>query len=311
MKLRQLEFVREIARTGSFSHAADICNATQPTLSNAVSQLEAELGAKIFRRNTRSVEQTPFGAYVLPYLEAVLEARSEMEKACEAYLRPTHKVLRIGLSPLVDMALLNEVLAPYRRENPEVTIYFKECLIDDLGGRLASGSVDIAVVPRDMIEPGWDHLRFYADPLYYIPSDNTDLPAGGQIEIGVLPETPIILTGGGCGLNRSLERLFAQFGRNFTPYPGAAIGYPVIEQWAGIGIGAGILPSAKLSASRARALALTVNGREPAAFEFHWVWTPEPALPPHISALHSHIVTRVPALVAGRAGERGREPTRS
>lgn len=300
MKLRQLEFVREIARTGSFSHAADICNATQPTLSNAVSQLEAELGARIFRRNTRSVETTPFGAYILPYLDAVLEARGEMEKACEAYLRPEHKVLRIGLSPLVDMALLNEVLAPYRQDNPEVTIYFKECLIDDLGGRLANGSVDIAVVPRDMVETGWDHLRFYADPLYYIPSDNADVPTGGRIEIGALPDTPIIMTGGGCGLNRSLECLFAQHGRNFTPYPGAAIGYPVIEQWAGIGIGAGILPSAKLSMPRAHALALTVNDREAAAFEFHWVWKPELATPPHVSDLHAHIVARVPALVAGR-----------
>ncbi|MEJ2037068.1 MAG: LysR family transcriptional regulator, partial [Maritimibacter sp.] len=203
MKLRQLEFVREIARTGSFSHAADICNATQPTLSNAVGQLEDELGAKIFHRTTRSVELTPFGGYILPYLEAVLNARSEMEKACEAYLRPDHRVLRVGLSPLVDMGLLNEVLQPYRNENPEVAIYFKECLLDDLAGRLASGSVDIAVVPHHMIEAGWDHLGFYSDPLFYIPSDGADVPEGGSLEISLLPDSPIIMTGGGCGLNRS------------------------------------------------------------------------------------------------------------
>lgn len=300
MKLRQLEFAREIARTGSFSHAADICNATQPTLSNAIVQLEEELGAKLFRRTTRSVELTPFGAYILPSLEATLDARDEMRKAAEAYLNPAHKVLRIGLSPLVDMVLLNDVLQPYRREHPDVTIYFKECLLDDLGGRLANGSVDIAVVPGDMVEPGWDHRQFYSDPLYYIPSDGGDRPGAGPVGIPELPADPLIMTGGGCGLNRSLELLFARNGAQFAAYPGAAISYPVIEQWAGIGIGASILPSARMSASRGWARRLRNRDGSQAVFQFHWVWKPGLAMPPHVAALHAHIQDRVPALVAGR-----------
>ncbi|MEP2530324.1 LysR family transcriptional regulator [Shimia sp.] len=303
MKLRQLEFAREIARTGSFSHAADVCNATQPTLSNALGQLEDELGAKIFHRTTRSVELTPYGGYVLPYLEAILEARDEMAKASEAYLHPEHKVLRIGLSPLVDMGLLNEVLEPYRRENPDVSVYFKECLLDDLAGRMDTGSVDIAVVPRDMIEAGWDHLRFYADPLFYIPSDGTDIPVGRNVTVASLPASPIIMTGGGCGLNRSLERLFVQNAANFTPYPGAAISYPVIEQWAGIGIGAGILPRAKLSGAKDTARALLSGDGAQAAFEFHWVWKTDLAFTSHVTALHDHITRRVPLLVSGRLAE--------
>lgn len=300
MKLRHLEFAREIARTKSFSHAAEICNATQPTLSNALVQLEEELGAKIFHRTTRAVDLTPFGAYILPYLEAILDARDEMSKVCESYLYPEHKVLRIGLSPLVDMKLLNDVIQPYRAENPEVTIYFKECLLDDLSGRLSNGSVDIAIVPRDMIEPGWSHLKLYSDPLYYIPSDGVDLPEKGVIEISMLPESPIIMTGGGCGLNRSLEILFAQNAENFTHYPGAAISYPVIEQWASIGIGAGVLPRAKLTTSVEHAHRLIAHDGSSAVFEFHWVWKPDLALTPHISKFHDHMQRRVPHLVKGR-----------
>lgn len=301
MKLRQLEFAREIARTGSFSHAADICNATQPTLSNAIVQLEEELGAKLFQRTTRSVELTPFGAYILPHLEATLDARDVMRKAAEAYLHPAHKVLRIGLSPLADMALLNDVLLPYRNAHPDVTIYFKECLLDDLAGRLANGSVDIAVVPRDMVDPGWDHRQFYSDPLFYIPSDGADRPGAGPIDIAALPDAPIIMTGGGCGLNRSLELLFTRNATQFTPYPGAAISYSVIEQWAGIGIGASILPGAKLTTSRPWARHLLARDGAQAMFEFHWIWAPGLALPPHVAAFHDHIEARVPALVAGRA----------
>jgi len=300
VKLRQLEFVREIARTGSFSAAADRCNATQPTLSNAVAHLEEELEAKIFSRTTRAVEVTPFGDYLMSYVEAVLDARSELERATEAYLNPDHKVLRVGMSPLVDMALLNEVLAPYRAANPDVTIYFKECLLDDLSGRLDNGSVDIAVVPRDMVEPGWDHLRFYDDQLFYIPSDGLALGGAGHIGIHDLPDAPIIMTGGGCGLNRSLEILFAQNAENFTAYPGAAVSYPIIEQWAGIGIGAGILPEAKLSGAKGCAQRLLKHNDEDAVFEFHWVWKPNLAIAPHVSAFQDHVQDLVPVLVSGR-----------
>ncbi|HOV05044.1 MAG TPA: LysR family transcriptional regulator, partial [Kaistiaceae bacterium] len=46
MNLRQLQFVVAVAETRSFSRAAEACHATQPTLSNAVGQLEAELGGR-------------------------------------------------------------------------------------------------------------------------------------------------------------------------------------------------------------------------------------------------------------------------
>ncbi len=300
MKLRQLEFALEIARSGSFSAAAEICSATQPTLSNAVSQLEEELGAKIFTRTTRAVEVTLFGEYLLPYIEEILRAQSELKKATEAYLNPDHKVLRIGLSPLVDMVLLNEVLSPYRSENPEVIIYFKECLLDDLSDRLDNGSVDIAVVPRDMVVQEWENLRFYEDQLFYIPSDGLKPGNVGDIGINDLPDTPIIMTGGGCGLNRSLEILFAQNAVSFTTYPGAALSYPIIEQWASIGIGAGILPSAKISGSKKQAQRLLKQNDEGAHFEYHWVWKPNLATSPHVTAFQKHIRDRVPALVAGR-----------
>ena len=81
MKLRQLQFVQAVVEHGSFSRAAELCHATQPTLSNAIAQLETELGGKLFTRTTRRVDLTPFGAYLMPDLTAVLEARDEMRTA--------------------------------------------------------------------------------------------------------------------------------------------------------------------------------------------------------------------------------------
>ncbi|WP_299869750.1 LysR family transcriptional regulator [uncultured Roseobacter sp.] len=65
MNFRHLRLAISVAETGSFTRAADICCVTQPALSNAINQLEEELGARLFDRTTRSVTMTGFGELML------------------------------------------------------------------------------------------------------------------------------------------------------------------------------------------------------------------------------------------------------
>src|SRR3984885_13112821 len=64
-------FVR-VATTLSFSETARMKNVSQPALSRTIQQLEAELGVKLFDRDTRNVTLTPAGAQLLPIAERLL-----------------------------------------------------------------------------------------------------------------------------------------------------------------------------------------------------------------------------------------------
>lgn len=299
MKLRQLEFVVAIAREGSFRAAAERCNASQPTLSTALARIESELGGRLFRRTTRSVELTPFGSHMLPYLHAVLEARTELKAAAEAFRTPQRKLLRLGLSPLADMKKVALVLEPFRREHPEIDVFFKECLADDLSDRMDSGGVDIAAVPRNIVMERHKDMIFYADPLFYLPKDGETGALPDPLPVSAVPPVPVIMTAGGCGLNASLAALFASEGGDLTGYPGYAINYNVIEEWTWLGIGAGILPRAKLGAAGRTRIRLVDAEGAPAAFRFHWTWTREAEEMPHIRLFLDHLKTRAPALIAG------------
>lgn len=272
MKLRQLQFTRAVAESGSFSRAADICHATQPTLSNGIAQLEEELGGSLFARTTRSVRLTPFGAYMLPHLAAVLDATQEATKAAEAFHDPRHKLLRIGFSPLVDVKRLDHALRPYKKRNPGISVFYKECLLDDISQRLMNAVIDVAIVPQNLLDQSFGHFAYYSDDLLYLPSaDHPPASSCDSIRISELPEAPIIMTGGGCGLNGSLQALFDAQGIRLNAYPGQAVSYSAIEEWAELGIGAAILPRAKLSAA-GHALPLhLVDGRQ-AVFSFNWIW---------------------------------------
>ena len=284
MKMRQLEFVHAVAETRSFSRAAELCNATQPTLSSAVARFEEEVGGPLFRRTTRKVEPTAFGRYLLPYVAAVLDGRRELLKAAAAYRDPAQKLLRIGFSPLVDMRRLDRAVAPYRAGHPDVGLFFKECFVDDLAERLLREEVDIAVMPRAPRRQPLRRASFYRDDLRYLPRDGA--PRAGEsapLRLSAVPDDPVILTGGGCGLNGALAALFEEEGAVLATYPGQAISYPVIEEWVGLGIGAGILPKAKLSRTDIAAIPLLLNDGRPARFTFEWVWNDKTATAPHVA----------------------------
>jgi LysR family transcriptional regulator, hydrogen peroxide-inducible genes activator len=89
MNLSQLRFASAVASTGSFTAAAAACCVTQPTLSNGIAQLEAELGERLFLRTTRKVALTPFGVHVLPYVDQVLAAQASLVQQTRPTFAPT------------------------------------------------------------------------------------------------------------------------------------------------------------------------------------------------------------------------------
>lgn len=285
MNLKQIQFVIHIANTRSFSRAAELSFVTQPTLSNAVSQLEDELGGRLFKRTTRRVELTSFGEYMLPRFEEILQSKEELLAAAKHFHNPAHQMLRIGFSPLVDMKRLNLALSEFRQQHPDIKVFFKECFIDELDQRLQKNQIDIQVVPEAAISAQHQHDSFYQDKLFYLPS-SPELKKQERlaIELADLPDTPLIMTGGGCGLNRSLEQLFSTHRIDFSQYQGQAMSYQVIEDWTSLGIGAGILPEAKLSSGNDSARPIFIDRNTPAVFSYHWVWHEENNMPEHLIA---------------------------
>jgi DNA-binding transcriptional LysR family regulator len=73
MEMHQVRYFLAVARTLNFTRAADECNVTQPSLTRAIKQLEAELGGDLFRRE-RPAGMTELGQRMHPLLKQCYEA---------------------------------------------------------------------------------------------------------------------------------------------------------------------------------------------------------------------------------------------
>ena len=171
VSLIQLLHASLVARHGSFSEAARRCNASQPTVSNNVSDLEELLGKKLFLRTTRKVELSPFGRALLPSIEEALAAAHRVTAEAEALLNPEKKLLRIAYTPLLDIGRINALCAAYRQSNPDVEIVFKECAHDSLEDRLMSEQVDVACAHDIAKRREFARCKMFKDPLHYIPAN--------------------------------------------------------------------------------------------------------------------------------------------
>ena len=71
MTLTQLHYVITIAETGSMNKAAELLYVAQPSLTNAIKELEKELGITLFFRNGKGVTLTNDGSEFLLYARQI------------------------------------------------------------------------------------------------------------------------------------------------------------------------------------------------------------------------------------------------
>lgn len=83
MELRQLRYFVKAAETLNFSEAAKGLFITQSTLSQQIRQLETELDAQLFQRNSHEVTLTEAGTELLPYAKETLYAAD----TCQEHIR--------------------------------------------------------------------------------------------------------------------------------------------------------------------------------------------------------------------------------
>ncbi|MFQ8688826.1 MAG: LysR family transcriptional regulator [Blautia sp.] len=123
MNLFQLRYFVRLAHECHYTRAAEQLCITQPSLSHAISQLEAELGVKLFEKGSRHIRLTAFGR---DFLECVESSLSILDNGVESLRRSAkgEGVIRLGFLRTLGVTFIPELAAAYQREYPERNVQF-------------------------------------------------------------------------------------------------------------------------------------------------------------------------------------------
>ncbi len=162
--LRQLRALVAVARTGSFTLAAESLFVTQSALSGLIRELEQTLGLRVVDRSTRKVNLSEVGLSIYPLIDKIINDLDGVLSDV-AELKALNKgSIRIAAPQLMASALLPEVIAAYSAKHPEISIKLVDCMVESVTSRVFSGEVDFGVGPER--DPNSDII---ATPLFELP----------------------------------------------------------------------------------------------------------------------------------------------
>ena len=140
LDLRLVEYFVTVAEELHFGRAAERLHIAQPSLSQQVRRLEAQLGVSLLERNSRNVHLTPAGHALL---QEGREALSHAQNAIQTVRAAGAPRLTVGFYGSAASELLPDVLREFTERRPEVEVTVRELLFGSTEDVL-TGSVNIA-----------------------------------------------------------------------------------------------------------------------------------------------------------------------
>jgi DNA-binding transcriptional LysR family regulator len=162
MEMQQVRYFLALAGTLNFTRAAEQANVTQPALTRAIQQLEAELGGPLFHRERQNTHLSELGRIMLPYFESI-QGQAQAARAHARSLKTLETAtLRIGAMCTIGPARVAELIVKFGRAHPNVELVVRDHGSGELLDQLAGGDLDLALFGL----PDGPDVRFHALPLF-------------------------------------------------------------------------------------------------------------------------------------------------
>lgn len=156
MEMHQVRYFLAVARVLNFTRAAEECNVTQPSLTRAIKQLEAELGGDLFRRERPAAQLTELGLRMHPLLKQCYDAAVGARQLASSFKSGEVGALRIALTHSVDLSLLIPHLDQIRRLFNRLEFRFLRGSNAEVAEFLKKGEAELGIAPE--ISEEWDRL---------------------------------------------------------------------------------------------------------------------------------------------------------
>ncbi len=206
MELRQVEYAVGIVDHGGFGRAAAALHVSQPSLSQGVARLEAELGVALFLRLGRRVVPTPAGEAFLGPARRLLREASTAREAVAAVAGLQAGTLDLVALPTLAADPLAPLVGAFRHRYPQVAVRIVEpegadavvALVRD--GRCELGLAELPVEGPDVVT---EHL--FDDELFVILPPGSGTP-GDALPVSELDAVPLVTSPPGTSTRRLAER---------------------------------------------------------------------------------------------------------
>ncbi len=206
--LKQLDVFAAVAREGSVTRASAWLNLTQSATSMALSDLETQLGAKLFDRVGRRLQLNELGSRLLPLAQETVARASEIEDIASGDL-PGVGRLRLGASLSIGNYLMPQLIGDYMKIHPEAEISLDVGNTRHVIEAVKQFTCDIGFIEGFCHEPDIEMLPWIEDELVIFAGSEHALARQQQVSADDLAQAYWILREPGSGTREVFDNAVA------------------------------------------------------------------------------------------------------
>ncbi len=212
MNLKALQYFHAAARYGSIAQAAAHLHVAQPAVSRLIRKLERDLGVRLLTRTAQGVSLTGEGDHLLartaPILKLLDQTRAEVRNWDQEPAGPVSVALMPAVAPLVAPLLVHRV----RDRHPKVLLSLSEGLGTVIADGVLTGQFDLGLFHADREVPSLAIAHLLDEPMFLIGPEADMDNARETIDLGELPNFPLLLPEAPNPMRRMIDRLTADRG---------------------------------------------------------------------------------------------------
>ena len=267
LDVRRMRVLREVARRGSFSAAAESLAYTQSAVSQQIAALEREAGTRLVERNARGVRLTDAGRALVDHADAILARLADAEEELQAIAGVRSGRLRLAAFPSACATLMPLAVARYRERHPGVELSLMPADPDDALRLLRAGDCDVALNIEPAFAPAADDdldgTFLLDDPMYIMLPREHRLADRARVRIGDLAdESWMVGTTASCPDASIFLRACQTAG--FEPRIAFHLDdYSAIQGFVAAGMGVSFIPDLALVALRDDVVVRSLGARPP------------------------------------------------
>lgn len=195
MTLSKLQQFQAVCQYHSVTRAAEQLHISQPSVSNAIRELESEFGVNLFRHEGRRLTLTAEGRFLLERASVLLGKADQISRQMHDLGR-NKNLFRIGVPPMGGTALFPTLYKAFKAQYPQINMSITECGSLQAVRLLEQGDLDIAMAsvaaPPD---ERFQTLRLRRSRLLFCVSPNHRLAHEKKVDLAALAEEPLVLFG--------------------------------------------------------------------------------------------------------------------
>lgn len=210
LDLSRLRIFVAVARSGSFTRAAEELSLRQPTVSQQIQVLERGLRTRLFERLGRGIELTAAGTTLLGYAERILELVDEAQAATREAAGLALRTLRLGAGNTLATYVLPDLLARLRWERPDVVVQITVGNTEQLIDAVLDHRVELALVGSPILDDRLAIHPFLRDELVAIAPPDAPWSSRASIRLDELRSQTLLMREHGSALQASLQEILRE-----------------------------------------------------------------------------------------------------